>query len=98
MHNFHLIYKNIIIGYLSYDDASDKWIFKYDTKNFISSTLTVLANFQTLFKTYESTDLFPFFKGRLPYHKQKEGETDLDLLISYGEKCVNNPSIVKYIK
>lgn len=59
----YIYYKNELAGYLSETDKG--YTFQYD-KNFLKKNISVSSSLPPRDEPYESTDLFPFFKGLLP--------------------------------
>lgn len=98
--SFALAYKEIIIGYLKFDN--NKWTFCYseDFKN--QNELTTILEFPDLEKNYQSETLWPFFANRIPSYSQPKVEKFIkehpeakdnlaELLKEFGKFSTNNP-------
>lgn len=96
---FHLKYKNLLVGILTYD--KNKWIFEYsdDFKN--QNVIKPIINFPDVNKVYESYELMPFFAARIPkinqyYQLKKIKEANIDmndtvgLLKIFGVNVIDN--------
>ena len=101
---FNLKINDITIGYLKIEDK--KWTFRYSDEFKIQDQYRRLAGFSDLNKTYESDELWPFFKIRIPGLKQpmvkeileKENLTESNealLLKRFGRKSMSNPYILE---
>ena len=101
---FNLKINDLIIGYLKIEDQT--WTFKYSEEFKSQETYRRLAGFSDLNKTYESKELWPFFKIRIPGLKQpmikeileKENlgnSSEAILLKRFGRKSMSNPYILE---
>lgn len=97
---FVLMLEDKHVGQLSFEN--DQWIFVYDKAFIREHKKGILADFPDLNKTYQSTELWPFFASRIPSTSRnsineslkKEGidESDLTKLLAFfGKKTIANP-------
>ena len=97
--DFHLKYKDLNIGNLSFVDGY--WIFEYSENFKVQNRISPLINFPQKDKIYKSKDLWPFFASRVPSNaqlmNQLDGtETDLiAMLKKYGRHSITNPFELK---
>lgn len=91
---------DMIIGYLSCKDGI--WKFKYSEAFKVQHEYHALIGFPDLNKVYESKDLWPFFRIRIPGLKQpaiqeivKKEQLDFtneyELLKRFGKNTISNP-------
>lgn len=101
---FNLKINDLIIGFLKIENK--KWTFKYSDEFKNQDNYRRLAGFSDLNKIYESNELWPFFKIRIPGLKQpmikeileKEnltGSNEAILLKRFGRKSMSNPYILE---
>jgi len=103
---FNLKISDLVIGYLKIENKT--WYFKYSEEFKSQNKYRRLAGFSDLNKTYESDELWPFFKIRIPGLKQpmikeilkKENlsiSNEALLLKRFGKKSMSNPYILEVV-
>lgn len=82
--------------------GDEEWEFEYTDSFRVQNRLEPLVNFPSKTKVYKANVLWPFFKVRIPTHKQlkasgewKEGDNDSTLLKRYGRRTGVNPFELK---
>jgi hypothetical protein len=101
---FNLKIKDLVIGYLKIEDK--KWTFKYSEEFKAQEDYRRLTGFSDLSKVYESDELWPFFKIRIPGLKQPMVKEILEqenlnksneaiLLRRFGRVSMSNPYILE---
>jgi HipA-like protein len=96
---FHLKYRNILIGILSYDNNT--WTFKYSDE-FKEHNIKPIMDFPDPEKVYQSNQLWPFFASRIPslnqsfqFKKIAKAQVNKDdsvaLLRLFGNETITNP-------
>lgn len=102
---FTLLYKDLVIGVLSFD--GELWSFAYSEAFKNQVEIAIIPTFPNKHKEYKSEVLWPFFQARIPSIKQpkiqeiikQKGilESDLiSLLKTFGKRSINNPFILQY--
>ncbi len=97
---FALVYHDLIIGFLSYDDG--RWHFKYTDEFRSVGELQPLIMFPDVDKVHESEELWPFFQMRIPSLKQPavraviakeqiDPKNLVQLLRRFGRRTISNP-------
>ncbi|WP_209399806.1 HipA N-terminal domain-containing protein [Pseudozobellia sp. WGM2] len=92
--------EHIEVGYLK--SENNKWYFNYSDEFKTQDKYHRIVGFSNLDKTYESEELWPFFKVRIPGLKQpliqeiikKESidkTNEVDLLKRFGRNNISNP-------
>ena len=98
--SFVLEFKKLKIGELKYFD--EKWQFSYSDEFKNSKNINHIIDFPLIEKIYESKELWPFFKIRIPnleipsnksiiIDKKLNKANPAELLIQFGEKSASNP-------
>jgi len=102
--SFKLTLSDLLVGTLTAVDGH--WTFEYSDAFKQQSTYARLTGFSDLNKVYESKELWPFFKIRIPGLKQpmirdildREGlsrSDDAALLRRFGRRTMSNPYILE---
>lgn len=91
--SFNVNLGKLLVGTLEYDNGT--WYFKYSEDFRNQNKVMPLVNFPNKEKTYESTELWPFFASRIPSNAQLQaGDAKQDIikmLQTYGRKTIANP-------
>lgn len=98
--SFKLKYRGLTVGVLQYQ--SGYWTFRYTDEFRQRDDLRPIVEFPEVDRTYQNTELWPFFAMRLPSTKQDairkvaaKEEIDItdevQLLRRFGERTVANP-------
>jgi HipA-like protein len=97
---FSLCHKKSLIGTLLFKDG--RWVFQYSDQFKTHPTLRTITEFPDLSKTYESSELWPFFLMRIPSLRQTsikeiverehiDEHDEVKLLKRFGRRTVANP-------
>lgn len=103
--SFKLMYKNLVIGNLLFEDG--KWSFFYTIEFKSQSHLKTISDFPDLEKNYQEEELWPFFASRIPSKNQPmvleaiskkliNSFDDLTMLEKFGKKTIANPFVLEY--
>lgn len=98
--DFVLMFKDLTIGYLNYDNG--KWVFQYSEEFKNQNKIDVLVDFPNKDQKYEEAFLWPFFAHRIPglgqpqvqeiiKHENINPRNQIDLLRRFGQKAITNP-------
>ena len=98
--DFILKYKNLVVGYLNYNNG--KWLFQYSDEFKNQNKIDVLLDFPKKDQKYEGLTLWPFFAHRIPGLGQPQireiikdenlnSQNEIDLLRRFGRKSITNP-------
>ncbi len=98
--SFVLSYKDVQIGYLTYNNNT--WMFAYSEVFKNQNELSTILEFPDITKVYTSDTLWPFFANRIPSYTQPKVEKYIkehpeaknnlaELLKYFGEISTNNP-------
>jgi HipA-like protein len=101
---FTLLFNSEAVGELNFDGTI--WVFNYTRMFKIQSKLDPIPTFPDKNKSYESTELWPFFQARIPSLKQPKiqkilaerhiQENDIIALLRlFGVRSINNPFILQ---
>ena len=63
LRKINVYFKNDLAGYLS--ETNEGYTFQYD-ENFLTRNIPISVSLPLRKESYQSTELFPFFKGLLP--------------------------------
>ena len=102
-HRFLLSIEGLNIGELSYSNGL--WKFRYSEDFRKQDTYRRLTGFSDLNKEYESNELWPFFKIRIPGLKQPmiqeilkdeqiDQKNEAELLKRFGTRTMTNPYVL----
>lgn len=98
---FRLVYRNMTVGILEVKNG--RWRFQYsDEFRKMGRDLRPIVEFSDTSKVYESDQLWPFFRMRIPSLKQSavkeamkseriEATDEIRLLRRFGRKTISNP-------
>jgi HipA-like protein len=100
---FKLSLGHLIIGHLRREP--DRWIFEYTEEFRNQEEIKPIMDFPTVTNAYQSDELWPFFKIRVPSknqpsihrrftHDQLNGLTVIDMLKFFGRRSAANPFIL----
>ena len=89
--SFVLSYKDIAIGYLTYNNNT--WMFLYSEEFKNQKDLSTILEFPDVTKIYSSDTLWPFFANRIPSYSQPKVE---DYIKKHPEAKNNIVELLKY--
>ncbi len=103
--SFKLMYKNLVIGNLLFEDG--KWSFFYTIEFKSQSHLKTISDFPDLEKNYQEEQLWPFFASRIPSKNQPmvleaiskkliSSFDEVTMLEKFGKKTIANPFVLEY--
>lgn len=103
--SFKLMYKNLVIGNLLFEDG--KWSFFYTSEFKNQTYLKTISDFPDLEKNYQEEVLWPFFASRIPSKNQPMvleaiskklivSFDEVTMLEKFGKKTIANPFVLEY--